>query len=97
MFSRPLNFTEDYLKKKFAKKPDLIAPNIKVLNDGYNYAHNTHAIGNTYTIEPAKLEPGTYRSISGNQATAWGLMAASEKSGRPLFAGSYPLPLLPQF
>ncbi len=91
MFSRPLNFTEDYLKKKFAKKPDLIAPNIKVLNDGYNYAHNTHAIGNTYTIEPAKLEPGTYRSISGNQATAWGLMAASEKSGRPLFAGSYPI------
>jgi 2-oxoglutarate ferredoxin oxidoreductase subunit alpha len=62
-----------------------------VLNDGYNYAHNTHAIGNTYTIEPAKLEPGTYRSISGNQATAWGLMAASEKSGRPLFAGSYPI------
>jgi 2-oxoglutarate ferredoxin oxidoreductase subunit alpha len=91
MFSRPLNFTEDYLKKKFAKKPALVAPNIKVLNDGYNYAHNTHAIGNTYTIEPAKLEPGTYRSISGNQATAWGLIAASEKSGRPLFAGSYPI------
>lgn len=91
MFNRPLHFTEAYLKKKFAKKPDLIAPNIKVLNDGYNYAHNTHAIGNTYTIEPAKLEPGEYRSISGNQATAWGLMAASEKSGRPMFVGSYPI------
>lgn len=91
MFNRPLNFTEAYLKKKFAKKPALIEPNIKVLNDGYNYAHNTHAIGNTYSIAPAKLEKGTYRSINGNQATAWGLIAASEKSGRPLFVGSYPI------
>lgn len=91
MFNRPLHFTEDYLRKKFAKKPDLIEPNIKVLNDGYNYAHNTHAIGNTYTVEPAKLEKGVYRSINGNQATAWGLIAASEKSGRPMFVGSYPI------
>ena len=91
MFNRPLHFTEEYLKKKFAKKPDLIEPNIKVLNDGYNYAHNTHAIGNTYTVEPAKLEKGVYRSINGNQATAWGLIAASEKSGRPMFVGSYPI------
>lgn len=91
MFNRPLHFTEQYLRKKFAKKPDLIEPNIKVLNDGYNYAHNTHAIGNTYTIEPAKLEKGVYRSINGNQATAWGLIAASEKSGRPMFVGSYPI------
>ncbi len=91
MFNRPLHFTEEYLRKKFAKKPDLIEPNIKVLNDGYNYAHNTHAIGNTYTIEPAKLEKGVYRSINGNQATAWGLIAASEKSGRPMFVGSYPI------
>jgi 2-oxoglutarate ferredoxin oxidoreductase subunit alpha len=91
MFNRPLHFTEAYLRKKFAKKPDLIEPNIKVLNDGYNYAHNTHAIGNTYTVEPAKLEKGVYRSINGNQATAWGLIAASEKSGRPMFVGSYPI------
>ena len=91
MFNRPLHFTEEYLKKKFAKKPDLIEPNIKVLNDGYNYAHNTHAIGNTYTVEPAKLEKGVYRSINGNQATAWGLIAACEKSGRPMFVGSYPI------
>lgn len=91
MFNRPLHFTEEYLRKKFAKKPALIEPNIKVLNDGYNYAHNTHAIGNTYAIAPAELEPGTYRSISGNQAAAWGLIAASEKSGRPLFVGSYPI------
>ena len=91
MFNRPLHFTEEYLRKKFAKKPDLIEPNIKVLNDGYNYAHNTHAIGNTYTIAPAKLEKGVYRSINGNQATAWGLIAACEKSGRPMFVGSYPI------
>ncbi len=91
MFGRPLHFTEAYLRKKFAKKPDLIEPNIKVLNDGFNYAHNTHAIGNTYTVAPAKQERGTYRSINGNQATAWGLIAASEKSGRPMFVGSYPI------
>ncbi len=91
MFGRPLHFTEEYLKKKFAKKPNLIEPNIKVLNDGYNYAHNTHAIGNTYTVAPAKVEKGVYRSINGNQATAWGLIAASEKSGRPMFVGSYPI------
>ncbi len=91
MFSRPLHFTEDYLRKKFAKKPELIEPNIKVLNDGYNYAHNTHAIGNTYTIAPAKQEKGVYRSVNGNQATAWGLIAAAQKSGRPMFVGSYPI------
>ncbi|MEG1485459.1 MAG: 2-oxoacid:acceptor oxidoreductase subunit alpha [Bacteroidales bacterium] len=91
MFNRPLNFTEAYLEKKFAKKPNLIAPNKKVLNDGYNYAHNIHAIPNTYRIEPAKLEKGIYRNVNGNQATAWGLLAASEKSGRPLFCGSYPI------
>jgi 2-oxoacid:acceptor oxidoreductase, alpha subunit len=91
MFNRPLHFTEAYLEKKFAKKPNLIEPNKKVLNDGYNYAHNIHAIGNTYRIEPAKQAPGVYRNINGNQATAWGLLAASEKSGRPLFCGSYPI------
>lgn len=91
MFNRPLHFTEEYLEKKFAKKPNLIAPNKKVLNDGFNYAHNIHAIPNTYRIDPANQEPGTYRNINGNQATAWGLLAASEKSGLPLFCGSYPI------
>lgn len=91
MFTRPLNFTEAYLEKKFAKKPNLIETNKKVLRDGFNYAHNIHAIPNTYRIEPAKQEAGVYRNINGNQATAWGLLAASEKSGRPLFCGSYPI------
>ena len=91
MFNRPLHFTEEYLRRKFAKKPDLIEPNIKVLNDGYNYAHNTHTIANSYNVSPANLEKGLYRNINGNQATAWGLIAASEKSGLPLFVGSYPI------
>ena len=61
------------------------------LVDGFNYAHNIHAIPNTFRIEPAKQEKGIYRNINGNQATAWGLLAAAEKSGRPLFCGSYPI------
>ena len=92
MFNRPLEYTYAYLEKKFGKKkPELVAPNKKVLFDGYNYASNIHAIANTYTIAPAKQEPGVYRNISGNQATAWGLMAAAEKANLPLFCGSYPI------
>lgn len=91
MFNRPLEFTFKYIKKKFKKSPVLIEANQKVLQDGYNYASNIHAIPNTYRIEPAKLKKGLYRNINGNQATAWGLLAASEKSGRPLFCGSYPI------
>ncbi len=91
MFNRPLAYTEEYLEKKFAKKPALIETNKKVLIDGFNYAHNIHAIPNTFRIEPAKQEKGIYRNINGNQATAWGLLAAAEKSGRPLFCGSYPI------
>ena len=91
LFDRPLDYTYKYLEKKFKKKPELIEPNKKVLFDGYNYAANIQAIANTYTVKPAPQEKGTYRNISGNQATAWGLIAASEKSGRPLFCGSYPI------
>lgn len=91
MFMRPMHFTEEYLNTKFKKKPKLIEANIKVLRDGANYASNIHAIPNTYNIQPAKAVPGLYRNINGNQATAWGLLAASEKSGRPLFCGSYPI------
>ena len=93
IYSRPLEYIYAYLEKKFAKKhPEVIEPNRKVLNDGYNYAANIHAIPNTFVIEPAKnLRKGTYRNISGNQAVAWGLIAASEKAGLPLFCGSYPI------
>ena len=93
IYSRPLEYIYEYLEKKFAKKhPEVIAPNKKVLFDGFNYAANIQAIPNTYTVAPAEhLEKGTYRNITGNQATAWGLLAASEKSGLSLFCGSYPI------
>ncbi len=91
MYNRPLEYTNSYFQKKFKKKPEMIEINKKVLQDGYNYAGNIHAIADTYTIKPYPQEKGTYRNINGNQATAWGLMAASEKSGRPLFCGSYPI------
>ena len=93
IYSRPLEYIYQYLEKKFAKKhPEVIEPNKKVLFDGFNYAANIQAIPNTYTVAPAEnLEKGTYRNITGNQATAWGLLAASEKSGLSLFCGSYPI------
>jgi 2-oxoglutarate ferredoxin oxidoreductase subunit alpha len=91
LFNRSLEYTEKYFESKFRKKPQLITSNQKVLRDGYNYASNIHAIQNTYVIQKADLPKGTYRNINGNQATAWGFIAASEKSGRPLFCGSYPI------
>lgn len=91
LYDMPLDHTENYLKRKFAKKPAVADANILVLKAGYNYASNTHIFTTTYQIPAAKLPKGTYRTISGNQATAWGLIAASEKSGRPLFCGSYPI------
>ena len=93
IFNRPLEHIYQYLDKKFSKKhPEMIAPNKKVLNDGYYYSANVQAIPNTYTIEPVKAaRKGTYRNITGNQAIAWGLLAAAERSGRPLFCGSYPI------
>ena len=91
MFNKELDHTFEYLERKFKKKPALIETNKKVLKDGFNYASNIHAIANTYYVQPAKQEKGTYRNINGNQATAWGLLAASEKSGVPLFCGSYPI------
>jgi len=92
IYDRPVEYIYQYLEKKFAKKhPEVIAPNRKALDDGYNYAANIQAIPNTYHVAPAKQEKGLYRNISGNQATAWGLIAAAEKSGLELFCGSYPI------
>ena len=92
IYNRPMEYIFQYLEKKFSKKhPELIEPNKKVLKDGFNYAANIQAIPNTYTVEPAGQKKGTYRNITGNQAAAWGLLAASEKSGLPLFCGSYPI------
>lgn len=93
MYNRPMEHTEHFIESKFAKKnPLIVSANKLALQAGYNYAANTHAFANTFDVTPAKdLPKGTYRSINGNQATAWGFIAASEKSGRPLFCGSYPI------
>lgn len=93
IYGRPMEYIHQYLEKKFSKKhPEMIEPNKKVLGDGFNYASNIQAIANTYTVTPSgNMKKGTYRNINGNQAVAWGLLAASEKSGLPLFCGSYPI------
>ncbi len=92
LYNRPEDHAKRYLETKFAKKnPAIAEANKRAIDAGYNYAANTHQFANTYTIAPARMEKGTYRSISGNVATAWGLCAASEKSGLPLFCGSYPI------
>lgn len=92
IYNRPLDYVYTYLEGRFRKKhPEMIEPNRKVVNDGYNYASNIQAVADTYTIVPEAKEKGIYRNITGNQALAWGLMAASEKSGLPLFCGSYPI------
>ncbi|MEG0789589.1 MAG: 2-oxoacid:acceptor oxidoreductase subunit alpha [Alistipes sp.] len=92
LYNRPDDHAKKYLESKFAKKNPVIAQaNILAMEAGYNYAANTHQFANTYSIASANFEKGTYRSISGNVATAWGLCAASEKSGLPLFCGSYPI------
>jgi 2-oxoglutarate ferredoxin oxidoreductase subunit alpha len=91
MFSRPMEQTENFLKKKFAKAPEVINANIKVLHSGYNYAETIEALPAAYTVLKADIEKGNYRNIMGNQATAWGLLAAAEKSKKELFLGSYPI------
>jgi 2-oxoglutarate ferredoxin oxidoreductase subunit alpha len=91
LFDRPLEAAEHHLKTKFAKKPAVAEANIKVIEAGYNYGHNIHASVSTYRIETEDPRPGIYTDINGNTATAWGLIMASEKSGRPLFLGSYPI------
>ena len=91
LFDRPLDHAMTMLQTKFSKKPDIAKANIKALTDGYNYGHNIHASVSTYRIEGSKKEPGIYKDVSGNNATAYGLIAASEKSGLQLFLGSYPI------
>ncbi len=91
MFSRPLEHTIDFFKKKFKNKPLVIEANIRALKAGYNYAQTLELMPSPFVVLPAKMEPGTYRIINGNTATAWGFMAAAEKSGLELYLGSYPI------
>ena len=91
LFDRPLESALHYLHNKFAKKPAIYEANAKVMQAGYDYGHNIHASVSTYRIESDAIRPGTYTDVNGNTATAWGLILASEKSGLPLFLGSYPI------
>jgi 2-oxoglutarate/2-oxoacid ferredoxin oxidoreductase subunit alpha len=91
MFSHPTRATEEWLRQKFASKPALAEANIKAIRAGVNYGDTTEAFTFTYEIGKAELPSGRYRTISGNQATAYGLVAASVRSGLPLFLGSYPI------
>lgn len=91
LYNRPLNFTEQFIESKFQKRPVIIEANKKVLKAGYNFAETIESMKPTYIVSPAPIRKGTYRNINGNEATAWGLIAAAEKAGLNLFVGSYPI------
>ncbi len=91
IFNRDLKPSFKYFETKFKKKPELVEINKVVLQQGYNYAETIEALESVIQVSPAHMEKGRYRNITGNVATAWGLLAAAEKSGRPLFLGSYPI------
>jgi 2-oxoglutarate ferredoxin oxidoreductase subunit alpha len=91
MFTRPIDGTIAFLEKKFASKPEIAKANIKAFQAGYAFGETAEAFAVHYEVKPAKLPPGTYRGITGNQALAMGLVAASVQSGLPLFLGAYPI------
>ena len=92
MFDRPLDYIEKFINSKFGKKSPLIAEaNLIVLHTGYNYGMNMQHMTPQYIVHPAPIEKGIYRNINGNNATAWGFIAAAEKAGLELFLGSYPI------
>ena len=92
LFNRDLELVNNFLREKFAKKPAIAEANIKVVQAGFDYGHNTHSsVPATYRIESKEKVPGRYMDITGNKATAYGLIAAAEKAGLRLFLGSYPI------
>ncbi|PKL74824.1 MAG: 2-oxoglutarate ferredoxin oxidoreductase subunit alpha, partial [Candidatus Melainabacteria bacterium HGW-Melainabacteria-1] len=91
MYNRPLGPTQDWIERKFARKPVLAEANKLALSAGYNYANTAELIPSSFEVRPARIEPGVYRSISGNQALALGLVAGSKQAGLPLFLGTYPI------
>ncbi|MBR4129491.1 MAG: 2-oxoacid:acceptor oxidoreductase subunit alpha [Bacteroidaceae bacterium] len=92
LFDRDINIAFNFLKEKFAKKPEIAEANIKVIQAGYDYGHNTHSsVANVYRIETKNKVPGRYMDITGNKATAYGFIAAAEKAGLKLYLGSYPI------
>ncbi len=91
LFNFPMEAPKHFLKEKFAKKPAVYEANAKVIQGGYDYGHNIHASVSTYRIETEEQRPGIYTDVTGNKATAWGLISASEHAHLPLFLGSYPI------
>ena len=91
MYNRPTDSTISFLEEKFARKPEIAAANVAAFRAGYNYGDTTEVFAVSYEVKPAPLPPGTYRNISGNPALAYGLIAASQRSGLPLFLGAYPI------
>lgn len=92
LFDRDLDIAFNFLREKFAKKPGVSEANIKVIQAGYDYGHNTHSsVANVYRIETRNKVPGRYMDITGNKATAYGFIAAAEKAGLKLYLGSYPI------
>ncbi|MCB8939388.1 MAG: 2-oxoacid:acceptor oxidoreductase subunit alpha [Ardenticatenaceae bacterium] len=91
MFERPMETTLEWVQKKFAKRADLIEANTKALQAGYFFGDTTRTFQQRYRIRPAQLPPGTYRKVTGNEATAMGLVTAAYKMGKPLFYGTYPI------
>ena len=92
LFDRDLNLVANFLREKFAKKPAIAEANIKVIQAGYDYGHNTHSSTiNVYRVESKEKVPGRYMDITGNKATAYGFIAAAEKAGLRLYLGSYPI------
>src|SRR5215216_4148419 len=91
MYARDMKSTEQFLEEKFGKKIDILESNLKVLRAGYNYGDTTETFTTQYKVEKAHIAPGNYRSIMGNQALAYGLIAASVKSGLSIFLGTYPI------
>jgi len=92
LFDRDLNVAFNFLREKFAKKPEVAEANIKVIQAGFDYGHNTHSsVANVYRIETKNKVPGRYMDITGNKATAYGFIAAAEKAGLKLYLGSYPI------
>jgi 2-oxoglutarate ferredoxin oxidoreductase subunit alpha len=91
LYGRPVDATESFIAAKFAKRPEIAAANLKALRAGYAFGETTETFAVTYEVKPAKLAPGTYRNITGNQALSYGLIAASQLSKLPLFLGAYPI------
>ena len=91
LYGRSIDATVAFLEEKFAKRPEIAAANVKALQAGYAFGETTETFAVTYEIKPAKMQPGTYRNITGNQALSLGLVAASRLSGLPLFLGAYPI------